>query len=177
MKTKKIIVLAIVVNIGIMLAYLAFSPGSIAADGDSAQPAVQTQTAQPAENTTDDEWEALRKRKQELDDREVELKNLEAELNAKITRLEELEASIRQEVEQYRVISDDRIRHLVKIYSSMKPKAAAQLMNNLDINVAVEVFLNMKGDIAGGILSYMDTRKAATITKKLANYKKENHSE
>jgi flagellar motility protein MotE (MotC chaperone) len=79
-------------------------------------------------------------------------------------------------VDTYRQLSDERIRHLVKIYSSMKPKAAAELMNKLDINVAVEVFLSMKGDIAGGILSYMDTEKAATITKKLANYRNDRGS-
>jgi len=69
------------------------------------------------------------------------------------------------------VESNERVRHLVKIYSSMKPKAAADLMNNMDLNVAVQVFLDMKGEIAGGILSYMDTKKAALITKRLADYR------
>ena len=68
-------------------------------------------------------------------------------------------------------MSDERIRHLVKIYSSMKPKAAAELMNNLDTDAAVEVFLGMKGEIAGGILSYMDTAKAAVITQRLMSYR------
>ncbi len=63
------------------------------------------------------------------------------------------------------------MKHLVKIYSSMKPGAAATLMNNLDTDVAVEVFLGMKGDIAGGILSYMEPVRAAGITQRLVSYR------
>jgi flagellar motility protein MotE (MotC chaperone) len=49
----------------------------------------------------------------------------------------------------------------------MKPNAVANFMNQTDTNVAVEVFLNMKGEIAGGILSYMEPSKAAVITQRL----------
>ncbi len=167
MRAKRILVLAIVINLGLLMAYLQTHPGYAVAD-DEPQPRV----ALPAEDTpAGDQWELLRAREEEMKVREVELRELEVAVEAKIKRLETLQASIQQEIDAYRVESNERVRHLVKIYSSMKPKAAADLMNNMDLNVAVQVFLDMKGEIAGGILSYMDTKKAALITKRLADYR------
>ncbi len=172
MKIKKILLLAIIVNISLLFTYLNFT-GALAVAEDEEPAAAPTQSA----TVSQDEWELLRQREQELSVKEAQLKQLETELNEKIKHLETLEASIRQEVALYQQISDERISHLVKIYSSMKPKAAASLMNNMDLDVATEVFINMKGDIAGGIIANMDTRKAALISKQLANYKKSQQAE
>jgi flagellar motility protein MotE (MotC chaperone) len=101
----------------------------------------------------------------------MELKELEKQLQEKIKRLEAIEASIKNDLSMYKSVSGERIKHLVKIYSSMKPNAAATLMNNIESDVAVQVFLGMKGDIAGSILSYMEPVKAAGITQRLLSYR------
>ncbi|MCK7467192.1 MAG: hypothetical protein MZU91_02925 [Desulfosudis oleivorans] len=89
----------------------------------------------------------------------MELKELEKQVQEKIKRLETVEAAIKSDLNSYKVVSGDRIKQLVKIYSSMKPNAAATLMNNIDADVAVQVFLGMKGDIAGSILVIYGTCK------------------
>ena len=169
MTGKKMLIIALIINIAFLGFYISVNPIS-AAEEDKVEPAADQQTEETVQ-TPQEQWEMIKQRNEQLTIREQELKELEKQVDEKIKKLEALEASIQSEVDTYRQLSDERIRHLVKIYSSMKPKAAADLMNKLDINVAVEVFLSMKGDIAGGILSYMDTEKAATITKKLANYR------
>ena len=169
MTGKKMLIMALIINIAFLGFYISVNTIS-AAEEDKAEPAALQQPVE-AVQTPQEQWEMIRQRNEQLTIREQELKELEKQVDEKIKKLQSLEASIQSEVDTYRQLSDERIRHLVKIYSSMKPKAAAELMNKLDINVAVEVFLSMKGDIAGGILSYMDTEKAATITKKLANYR------
>jgi flagellar motility protein MotE (MotC chaperone) len=166
MNGKKLLLIVLIINLVFLGFYLSVNTIS-AADEDQAE----ATSSQEESQNSQDQWEMIRLRQEELKVREQELKELEILVEEKIKKLESLEASIQAEVNAYRQLSDERIRHLVKIYSSMKPKAAASLMNQLDLDVAVEVFLNMKGDIAGGILSYMDTQKAATITKKLANYR------
>lgn len=166
MTGKKILIIALVINIAFLGSYLSVNTIS-AADEDQ----VMTETAPQTSPNSQEQWEIIRQRQEELKVRENELKDLEKRIEEKIIRLQAVEASIQASVNEYKQLSDDRIRHLVKIYSSMKPNAAASLMNQLDIDVAVEVFLDMKGDIAGGILSYMDTQRAATITKRLANYR------
>ncbi|MBN1635599.1 MAG: hypothetical protein JW920_03760 [Deltaproteobacteria bacterium] len=165
MKLKRILLIAILVNLGIMITCLQINPGIVAADDG-----VETTQNEVIENPLD-RWELITEKEQELRMREMELNELEKQLQIKIAELKNLEQSIKIEVENYRTLSDERIRHLVKIYSSMNPKAAASLMDNMDLDVAVSVFLHMKGEIAGGIISYMDTQKAATITKNLATYR------
>lgn len=164
-KTTKIIIIAIIVNLSFMISYIHIN-STMAAPDEPADLQDKQETSTP-----DEQWEILQKRQEELNTREVQLKQLEKQIDEKIKKLEELEASIKSEVEAYKIESNARVKHLVKIYSSMKPKAAASLMDKLDINVAVEVFLNMKGDAVGSILSYMETSKAASITKMLATYK------
>ena len=174
MTGKKILLIALVINLAFLGFYIMVNPISAAEEEQQIEQA-DVQQPQVAQNPQD-QWEIIRQRQDELALREQELKELELQVEKKIKKLEALEASIQSEVNTYKQMSDDRIRHLVKIYSSMKPKAAAELMNKLDVKVAVEVFLSMKGDIAGGILSYMNTEKAATITKRVANYRNERGS-
>jgi flagellar motility protein MotE (MotC chaperone) len=167
MNRKIILITAISINLLFLGIYLSIHPLSAAEDS-------RPQTAEVREELPQDpgaQWESLRQREEAIAIRQQELETLEKQLDEKLRKLQELDAGIKAEVAAYRQISDERIKHLVKIYSSMKPNAAASLMNNLDTGVAVEVFLNMKGEIAGGILSYMDTTKAANITQRLMNYR------
>ena len=60
---------------------------------------------------------------------------------------------------------------LVKVFSSMKPKKAGEIVNNMDIEAARKLFLKLKGDRAGEILSYVNADKAAQISEKLTERK------
>ncbi|OPZ76280.1 MAG: hypothetical protein BWY77_01944 [bacterium ADurb.Bin431] len=139
-----------------------------AAEDKQPQNAVRKEPAQDARA----QMEALRQREELLRVRQRELQLLESRIDEKIRRLSQLETSVKAEIAMYRQISDERTKHLVKIYSSMKPNAAATLMNQMDIEVATEVFLGLKGEIAGGILAYMEPAKAAAITKRLMSSRK-----
>ena len=122
--------------------------------------------------------EAILRKKAELERKEKELKMKEAELliiqkdiTEKIARLERLRNEIKAENEKRAFIKEKRFKHLVKVYSSMKPASAAKLIEKLDTRVAVELLSKMKGDIAGNILSYMNVEKAAKISEGLFNKK------
>lgn len=166
---RRIIVVFIMVNLLCMATYGYLSSQSEAADPKKQVPA--TPAVQTVPISAEMQWNTLQKRQEELRIKEAQLKTLEVDLNAKLKRLEELETMLRQDVSSLRTQSDERIKHLVKIYSSMNPKAAAKLMDNMDLLVAVEVFHNMKGEIAGGILANVEATKAASITKMLATYR------
>lgn len=171
MKTKILLGL-VVINLAFAGIYLTIRPTPVEAGNN--EPAVQEQTQQPQQPiglNVSDQIEVLRLKEERLKAREAELKELEQQVQGKIKRLEEIEAAVKNDLASYKFVSSERIKHLVKIYSSMKPGAAANLMNNLDTDVAVEVFLGMKGDIAGGILSYMEPVKAAGITQRLVSYR------
>ncbi|HNY66460.1 MAG TPA: MotE family protein [Deltaproteobacteria bacterium] len=164
---KKVLLIAVAVNLMFLGAYFSLETLS-AAEDKQPQNAVRKEPAQDARA----QMEALRQREELLRVRQRELQLLESRIDEKIRRLSQLETSVKAEIAMYRQISDERTKHLVKIYSSMKPNAAATLMNQMDIEVATEVFLGLKGEIAGGILAYMEPAKAAAITKRLMSSRK-----
>lgn len=171
MNIKKVIAIFSIVNLVFIVAYGYLQSQTQAADTRQSAPKPAAAVASPAPISAEERWGALDRRQEELRVKEMELKALEGEINAKLKRLEELEAVIKQDVSTLKTLSDERIKHLVKIYSSMNPKAAAKLMDNMDLLVAVEVFHNMKGEVAGAILANMEPTKAASITKMLASYR------
>ncbi len=120
----------------------------------------------------------LAKRREELDVRERGidqkagvLKAAEAQIDAKIAKLKELEASIKDLVGVYDQKERERLTNLVKIYSTMKPKEAARLFNDMDMSLLVRVFEQMKESKSAPILALMDSAKANALTSELANKK------
>jgi flagellar motility protein MotE (MotC chaperone) len=164
MNRKRILVITIAVNLMFLALYFSFTTNNLSAAEDKQQ---QAPVRKESPQNVKAQWDSLRQREEALRIKQGELNSLERRVDDKMRRLAELEMSVKSQILAYRQLSDERIKHLVKIYSSMKPNAAANLMNQTDTDVAVEVFLNMKGEIAGGILSYMDPQKASLITKKL----------
>ena len=121
----------------------------------------------------------LAQRREELDIRErsIEqkagvLKAAEAQMDVKIAKLKELEASIKDLIGVYDEKEKARLTNLVKIYSTMKPKEAARLFNDMEMSLLVRVFEQMKEAKSAPILALMDLNKANALTSELANKKK-----
>lgn len=168
---RKVLLAAVAANFIFMGAY--FSLGSLsAAEEKGAQQAPPAVVRKEPVQDVRVQLDTLRQREELLRVRQRELQLLEKRIDEKIRRLSVLETNVKAEIAAYRGISDERTKHLVKIYSSMKPKAAATLMDQMDIEVATEVFLSMKGEIAGGILASMEPVKAAAISKRLMSSRK-----
>jgi len=121
----------------------------------------------------------LAQRREELDIRERTidqkagvLKAAEAQMDVKIAKLKELEASIKDLIGVYDEKEKSRLNNLVKIYSTMKPKEAARLFNDMEMSLLVRVFEQMKEAKSAPILALMDLNKASALTAELANKKK-----
>ena len=99
--------------------------------------------------------------------REQQLLLLQDEINKKIEDLTRLRDEIREQMEIKRTAKENQVKHLIKIYSTMKPQKVAQLIEKLDINLITELFSRMKGDVVGQILSFVDTEIGARITQGL----------
>jgi len=56
----------------------------------------------------------------------------------------------------------------------MKPKNAGAILDKMDIELAYKILQIMKGDVAGKILAYVDSAKAAEISERLALNKMNN---
>jgi flagellar motility protein MotE (MotC chaperone) len=109
----------------------------------------------------------LEKREEDIEKKKNELLAIQDDITRKIAILTQLRDEIRAEMERRKTLDEMKLRHIVKAYSAMKPQKAAGLIEKLDIDFAIELLSNMKGDIVGDILSFLDTQKAAKISEKL----------
>lgn len=116
--------------------------------------------------------EALDVRERDIDQKAGVLKAAEAQMDVKIAKLKELEASIKELIGAYDEKEKARLTNLVKIYSTMKPKEAARLFNDMEMSLLVRVFEQMKEAKSAPVLALMDSAKANALTAELANKKK-----
>ncbi len=121
----------------------------------------------------------IKKQEEKLKAEQERLKALKQEMTEKVSELEAMHRKIEeslQKIERKRSekevvskeVQDKKIKQLVKMYSTMKPKQAGLIFNSMDIVIAEKILMNMKGDAAGKILAYVESNKAALISERLA---------
>ncbi len=110
----------------------------------------------------------LEDREKELDKRAKELASLEQLVDEKMTTLEKFRTEFEAQVKAEEARQNKRIKHLVALYSNMKPKAAAEVMEKMDLDLAVEIFRQMRGREAGKVLAYVSPEKASKISQMLS---------
>lgn len=121
----------------------------------------------------------LSERKKELDLRELELNALEEELHkqrqeveARIAKLERIRGEIGSVLKERIAVDEERVTRLVDFYSNMKPKQAAEIFNDLNESLAIEVLGRMKKKNAAEIMNLLEPKKAQTLSEKFAGYKR-----
>ena len=116
--------------------------------------------------------EQLTKEKKELETYEAQIDEkiesltaLKKQIEADMARLEKKKTSKeREEAAAF----EAKMNRLVKMYASMKPKAAAEIVNKMELSVAYEIFLRMREVSASQILAFVEYEKAAKISERLA---------
>jgi hypothetical protein len=120
----------------------------------------------------------LSARRQQLEERE-QLLDMRAEVNARtesrldeqIKQLMELKNRIETLMTDLDEAEELKIARLVKIYETMKPKAAAEIFNRLDMTVLLHVVERMKESKSAVVLGKMDPAIAKSVTTELARRK------
>lgn len=109
----------------------------------------------------------LKTRAEALDRQEQALKTMEADLNARVAKLQELETILKGMLSEAKSIKEEKMRHLIDVYTNMKPKQAASVLETLDETIAVKILAGMKGRQAGEILTGVTAKKAAKLSEEL----------
>lgn len=99
----------------------------------------------------------------------AELLVIQDDINKKIATLTKIRDEIRAEKANKKAEEEQQFKHLIKVYSAMKPQNAAELIERLDIKLAIKLLSKMKGDDVGKILSFVKIDKAAKISEGLVN--------
>lgn len=187
MRPKTQIILAVLIAAKIFIGLIVifqFEIGSIFS-GDSAiasEPRNETEDKSKIASTRSDtervdlnfvvkKMELLKKREQELEKRKTELLAFQKEIDKKIEDLTKLRNEIKSQMAAKETIAKQKIRHLIKVYSAMKPQSAAGLIEKQNKAFAVEMLAQMKGERVGEILTYVEREKAASLIEGLAKRK------
>jgi len=107
------------------------------------------------------------KEKKQIADKKAELLAIQDDINKKIAALTKIREEIRAAKDEKKAEEEQHFKHLIKVYSAMKPQNAADLIEKLDINLAIKLLSKMKGDDVGKILSFVKIEKAAKISEGL----------
>ena len=112
--------------------------------------------------------EQMERHAAELDVRENLLVATENRIDEKIQALKNLEGRIAKLVEEFKRTEDARIKRLVKVYETMKPKDAARIFDQLQLDTLLDVVSLMKESKTALILAAMESRRARELTLALA---------
>ncbi len=148
------------------------SAGAAAADPKTSGAAAPAPAARPDVRTL---LEALERRQAELDAREREVTSKEERLalyekdvTAKVASLEEIEKRLSARAKAATQAVDAAAESLAKIYGTMKPEAAAPILDRLDDPTVLTIFRRMKEKQVGEILPLMTRERAIALTQALA---------
>jgi flagellar motility protein MotE (MotC chaperone) len=149
-----------------------------ATQGDAKPPATAPAAADPGAGMSQTELDVLQKlqerrgtldaRERDIEKREALLKAAEEQIDRKVAEMKTLQNTIEGLLRQYNDQEDNKMRSLVKIYENMKPKEAAKIFEQLDMNILLEVIERMKEQRVAPIMAEMDPSKAKAVTAELA---------
>ncbi len=111
--------------------------------------------------------EAMDRRQSELDRKDEELRALEVRVDDKLEEMQALEGRIQMMLKDAQTVQDEKLRHLVDVYTNMRPKQAAQVLETLNEQTAVRILAGMRGRQAGEILTNVNPEKAAKLSEML----------
>ncbi|HWV20134.1 MAG TPA: MotE family protein [Devosia sp.] len=98
----------------------------------------------------------------------------EKRANERTATLQALEGQIATLVEERKRLEEEQFTSIVSMYQTMKPKDAAGIFNQLEIDVLVRVAKMMPPRKMAPILAAMDTARAQELTVRLASQTSEN---
>lgn len=126
---------------------------------------------------------SLKQRREELEGREQELMFKEntiqltkAQIDERLKTLQLLKDELKIIIKQYDVKEAEKNARLIRIYENMKPKEAARIFEEMQLNVLLEVVEKMRETRLAPILASMEPFKAKEITVALVNRRKAIHN-
>lgn len=115
-----------------------------------------------------DRRELLESQEKEMEMRSGLLQAAEERIDKKIAELKNFQSTIEKLIKTYDDQQVAKIQSLVKIYENMKPKDAARIFEELDMDTLLLVSERMKERKLAPIMAKMNPRRATEITVELS---------
>ncbi len=110
----------------------------------------------------------VEKREQEIEVRNAMLKAAESRIDKKVEEMKNLQATIEKLLAAYDEQQEKKVVSLVKIYETMKPKEAAKIFEELEMDVLLMVVERFNSRRLAPVLAAMNPQKAREVTVELS---------
>jgi len=110
----------------------------------------------------------LEVRERAIEERATLLRAAEERLTLQQDQLNEIKVEIQVLLERFEELESEETDKLVRLYSNMKPKSAAAIFNELDMETLVAVMRGMSERKLAPIIAAMNTERARLLTRELA---------
>jgi len=104
--------------------------------------------------------------------REQLLKVTESRIETQVGDLKNAQSALKGLLKQYDQEQENKLKSLVKVYEAMKPKDAARIFEQLEMDVLLDVVERMKEAKVAPVLAAMNPDKAKDVTFDLAQRRK-----
>ena len=135
-------------------------------------PAVNPETFRMIESIEKKSRE-LKRREEELRIKELKIKAIEEKVSKNLEKIEKGLSESKQQLGMQDEKTKENVKALIKVYSSMKPGEAANLIEAIDDDLALKIVSGMKSKVAGQVLSQLDVKVAKRISETLAGKTKD----
>jgi flagellar motility protein MotE (MotC chaperone) len=112
--------------------------------------------------------EELDLRARQLDEREALVQAAEQRMEQKMAELKALQATVQDLLQKRSDAEEAELKSLVKTYENMKPKAAAKVFEEMDMDILLDVAERMNERKLAPILALVTPTRAKEITFELA---------
>ena len=154
------------------------SGDAVTSDAEAAAAATPEPEVKDPFDYTDEEVDVLQqlaKRREELDlrarqldEREALIQAAEQRMDQKMAELKALQATLEDLTKKHSDAQEEELKSLVKTYENMKPKAAAKVFEEMDMDVLLDVAERMSERKLAPFLAQVTPTRAKEITFELA---------
>ncbi len=135
--------------------------------GRAAQaPAGADQKARPRPAAPALDGNTLMEKETALNQKEQEMKKLEQSLDSRIKELENTRKGLEASLERKKKEDSERYKKMLKIYKSLRPEAAAALIDKLDEDIAIEMLNQMDQKTATKLIPYLNQDRVLKWTRR-----------
>lgn len=104
-------------------------------------------------------------RAQDLARQQQDILMLRQQMDQRLKDLQNAEGKMKDMIREARELEDKKVKNLILMYGNMKPRMAAQALENMDERVAVRILSGMAPKQSGEILTYTNPAKTAKFTE------------
>lgn len=102
---------------------------------------------------------------QDLARQQQDILMLRQQMDQRLKDLQNAEGKMKDMIREAKELEDKKVKNLILMYGNMKPRMAAQALENMDERVAVRILSGMAPKQSGEILTYTNPAKTAKFTE------------